>query len=503
MNWLLIAVICIIAWNVVRGYTRGVLRMIYSLAAWIVMLAASTVAAPYVRDHILSQTGIEPVILNGIEKQIAIQGQKATGDFDMANILLQQSGAYDTLSVQLTNAIMTGLSFFIVFFLLGIVAYIVRHIIRKIERVPVISTVNRVAGFAVGFIKGMVIVWLLLALTSLFAASEIGQTMTAYINDSVMLKYLYENNPTPELKKYAEMYTDRVEEVKNITYSHDVGFMLYCSYGNGYRLTGKPEYKDVMLTGANSLATRFDERVGAIRSWDFNKKVWQFPVIIDNMMNLEFFSWASKASGDDRFRKMAISHADKTMNNHFRDDYSCYHVVSYDTITGVPHKKQTHQGAADESAWARGQAWALYGFTMMYRETGKPEYLDQAKHIAAFIMNNPNMPTDKVPYWDFDAPGIPNVPRDASAAAIMASALIELSQLDKSEEAKSYLDFAEQQVRSLTTPEYLAAKGSNCNFALMHSTGHFPGNSEVDVPLSYADYYYVEALMRLKKLTEK
>ena len=317
------------------------------------------------------------------------------------------------------------------------------------------------------------------------------------------LWYLYENNPTPELKKYAEMYTDRVEEVKNITYSHDVGFMLNCSYGNGYRLTGKPEYKEVMLTGANSLATRFDERVGAIRSWDFNKNVWQFPVIIDNMMNLEFFSWASKASGDESYRKMAISHADKTMNNHFRDDYSCYHVVSYDTITGVPHKKQTHQGYADESAWARGQAWALYGFTMMARETGKPEYLDQAKHIAAFIMNHPNMPADKVPYWDFDAPDIPNVPRDASAASIMASALIELSQLDKSDQANSYLDFAEQQVRSLTSPEYLAAKGSNCNFALMHSTGHLPGNSEVDVPLTYADYYYVEALMRLKKLNEK
>ena len=312
------------------------------------------------------------------------------------------------------------------------------------------------------------------------------------------LWYLYEYNPTPEMKKYAEMYTDRVEEVKHITYSHDVGFMLYCSYGNGYRLTGKPEYKDVMLTGANSLATRYDERVGAIRSWDFNKKIWQFPVIIDNMMNLEFFSWASKASGDDRFRKMAISHADKTMLHHFRDDYSCYHVVSYDTITGMPHKKQTHQGAADESACPRGQAWALYGFTMMYRETGKPDYLNHAKHIASFIMNHPNMPVDKIPYWDFDAPGIPNVPRDASAAAIMASALIELSQLDKSTEAKSYLDFAEQQIRSLTSPDYLAAKGTNCNFALMHSTGHFPGKSEVDVPLSYADYYYVEALMRLR-----
>ena len=201
MNWLLIAVICIIAWNVVRGYTRGVLRMVYSLAAWIVMLAASTMAAPYVRDQILSQTGIEPVILNGIEKQIAAQGQKATGDFDMANILLQQSGAYDTISAQLTNAIIDRfcLFFYSIFFCLGIVAYIVRHIIRKIERVPVIGTVNRIAGFAVGFIKGMVIVWLLLALTSLFAASEIGRTMTAYINDSMMLKYLYENNPVIKL----------------------------------------------------------------------------------------------------------------------------------------------------------------------------------------------------------------------------------------------------------------------------------------------------------------
>ena len=317
------------------------------------------------------------------------------------------------------------------------------------------------------------------------------------------LWYLYENNPTPELKKYAEMYTDRVEEVKNITYSHDVGFMLYCSYGNGYRLTGKPEYKDVMLTGANSLATRFDDRVGAIRSWDFNKKIWQFPVIIDNMMNLEFFSWASRMAEEKQFYQIAVNHANKTMEHHFRSDYSCYHVVSYDTITGLPHIKQTHQGWSDESSWSRGQAWALYGYTMMYRETGKKEYLELANNIADYLMNHPNMPADKVPYWDFDAPEIPNVPRDASAAAIMASALIELSQLDNSDQAKSYLDFAEQQVRSLTSPEYLAAKGTNCNFALMHSTGHLPGNSEVDVPLSYADYYYVEALMRLKKLTEK
>lgn len=199
MNWLLIVVICIIAWNAVRGYTRGLLRIVYSLAACILMLTASSMVAPYVRDNILSQTGIESVIYSNIEKQIAVQGQKATGDFDMANILLQQSGAYDSISTQLTNAIMTGLSFFIVIFLLGIVEYFVRRLIRKIERVPVISTVNRVAGFGVGFIKGIVIVWLLLALISLLATSEAGQTMTVYINDSLMLKYLYENNPIIKL----------------------------------------------------------------------------------------------------------------------------------------------------------------------------------------------------------------------------------------------------------------------------------------------------------------
>lgn len=314
------------------------------------------------------------------------------------------------------------------------------------------------------------------------------------------LWYLYENNPTPELKKYAEMFTSRVEEVKNITYSHDVGFMLNCSYGNGLRITGDTAYQAVLLTGANSLATRYDSIVGAIRSWDFNKKIWQYPVIIDNMMNLELFTWTSKVTGDERFNKMAQSHADVTMKNHFRPDYSCYHVVSYDTITGVPHIKQTHQGAADESAWSRGQAWALYGYSMMFRETGEPRYLEQAKHVAEYIMNHPNMPADKVPYWDFDAPGIPNVPRDASAAAIMACAFIELSQVDKGEFGKKCFEIAEQQIRSLTSQEYLAAKGTNCNFALLHSTGSFPGNSEVDVPLSYADYYYVEALLRMKKI---
>lgn len=317
--------------------------------------------------------------------------------------------------------------------------------------------------------------------------------------------HMYELTGDQKWLPLAEKYTEDLDSVQYLTWHHDVGFMIGSSYLNGYRFAGKEEYKPVIIQTAKSLSTRFRPAAGVLQSWDADKgwqaeRGWKCPVIIDNMMNLELLTWASKTTGDNRFHDIAVTHANTTMENHFRDDYSCYHVVSYDTITGKPHIKMTHQGYADESAWARGQAWAIYGYTMMARETGSPEYLAQAKHIARFLMNHPNMPADKVPYWDFDAPNIPNAPRDASAAAIMASALIELSQLDKSDEAKSYLDFAEQQVRSLSSPEYLAEKGTNCNFVLKHSTGHLPGNSEVDVPLSYADYYYVEALMRLKKL---
>ncbi len=318
-----------------------------------------------------------------------------------------------------------------------------------------------------------------------------------------VLWYLYEYNPTAEMKKYAEMYTQRVEKAQFVTDNHDVGFMINCSYGNGYRLTGNKVYENTMIQAAKSLSTRYKPNVGLIRSWDFNKKIWQYPVIIDNMMNLELLMKVGKMVNDSTYINIALSHADNTMKNHFRPDYSCYHVVSYDTITGQPHIKQTHQGYADDSSWARGQAWAIYGYTMMYKESGKKDYLIQANNIAKYLMRHPKMPADKVPYWDFDCPDIPNTPRDASAAAIMASALIDLSQLNHDDFGNKCLAYAEDQIRSLTSPEYLAEKGTNCNFILKHSTGHKPGNSEVDVPLSYADYYYVEALMRLKNLYNK
>ena len=314
-----------------------------------------------------------------------------------------------------------------------------------------------------------------------------------------VLWYLYEDTPTEELKKYAELYTLRVMPAKDMTSTHDLGFMLYGSFGNGYRLTGNKSYMDVMKVGAESLASRYNDKVGAIKSWNSNKK-WQFPVIIDNMMNLEFLSFMALNTGNNRFKEIADKHAKTTLSNHFRSDNSCYHVVSYDTITGIPHAKQTHQGYADNSSWARGQAWALYGYTMMYRETNNKVYLEQARKVALFIKNHPNLPEDKVPYWDFDAPDIPKAYRDASAAAIMASAFLELSSLDKSEDRIKWLKLGEQQIRSLSSPLYLAEPNTNGGFILKHSVGNFNKKSEVDVPLTYADYYYVEALLRLKRM---
>lgn len=313
--------------------------------------------------------------------------------------------------------------------------------------------------------------------------------------------YLYEYTNDPKLKEDAGSMTLRVEREKYTTNNHDVGFILYCSFGNGLRLAGNESYNEVLLTGAKSLCTRFRPNIGCIQSWGSSDR-WQCPVIIDNMMNLELIMWAFKKSGDSSFYKIAVSHADTTMKYHYRPDYSSFHVVSYDTITGRVQVKQTAQGFSDESAWARGQSWGLYGYTMMYRETKLDRYLKQAEHIADFLINNPNLPEDKIPYWDYNAPGIPDATRDASAGAIMASALIELSGYVEPEKGKNYLKIAERQIRTLSSPLYTAKTGENGNFVLMHSVGSIPANSEVDVPLTYADYYYIEAMMKYRKLKE-
>lgn len=313
------------------------------------------------------------------------------------------------------------------------------------------------------------------------------------------LWYLFEATGNAKWRAAARDYTARMAPAKFDKTQHDLGFMLGASYGNGYRLTKDPAYRDALLAGATTLVTRFNPKVGSIQSWDLWKNsTWAFPVIVDNMMNLELLTWATQASKEPRYREIAIVHADTTLKHHFRPDHSSYHLVDYAPHTGAVRAKVTVQGNADASSWARGQAWGLYGYTMMYRETKKPEYLQQAHAIAAFIMNHPRMPADKVPYWDFDDAAIPNAPRDSSAAAIVASALLELARFSDKDGAQRYRSFAEAQLRSLASPAYLAAPGENGGFLLMHATGHKPAGKEIDVPLNYADYYFLEALLRLK-----
>lgn len=312
------------------------------------------------------------------------------------------------------------------------------------------------------------------------------------------LLYLYEQTKDQSLYSEAERILKVLEKEKNNTSTHDLGFMMYCSFGNANRIAPKPEYKDILLTSARSLSTRFNPNVGCIKSWD--SKAGDFLVIIDNMMNLELLFWATKVSGDSSFYKIAVTHANTTIKNHFRPDHSSYHVLNYDTETGVVKQKRTAQGAADGSAWARGQAWGLYGFTVMYRETKDPVYLEQANRIARFILDHPNLPADKVPYWDFNAPGIPDALRDASAASIMASALLELSGYVDGERSKEYIGIAEKMLKTLSGTSYKAAPGTNGGFILAHGVGHMPNKTEIDVPLTYGDYYFIEALIRYKNL---
>lgn len=316
--------------------------------------------------------------------------------------------------------------------------------------------------------------------------------------------YLYELTGDTALLPLARKYTEAIREAQNLTWHHDVGFMVGCSFGNGYRLTGDADYKNAILRAAQSLSTRFRPAAGVIQSWDVmkgwqSKRGWECPVIIDNMMNLELLFKATELSGDSSFYKIAVSHADRTMAEHFRDNGSCYHVIDYDLKDGSVRHRQTAQGYADESVWSRGQAWAIYGFAVCYRETGDRKYLDQALKTFRMMKEYPNLPADLVPYWDMDAPRIPDEPRDASSAACIASALYEISTMDVPD-AASYKSYADRIMASLASPAYRAALGTNGNFILMHSVGSIPHNSEIDVPLNYADYYFIEALKRKKEI---
>lgn len=329
-----------------------------------------------------------------------------------------------------------------------------------------------------------------------FETSNSGWWTSGFYPGSLL--YLYEQSKDASLLNEADRMLRLLEKEKLNTSTHDLGFMMFCSFGNRNRIEPKNDYKEVLVTSARSLITRFNQKVGCIKSWD--GKPDEFLVIIDNMMNLELLFWATKVTGDSSFYKIAETHANTTLKNHFRPDHSSYHVINYNANTGEVQQKRTAQGYADESAWARGQAWGLYGYVVMYRETRDPVYLQQANFIASFLLKHPNLPADKVPYWDFNAPGIPNALRDASAASIIAAALVELAEYNINDVRADYLRDVTQILRTLSSPEYKAEVGTNGGFLLKHGVGHLPAKSEVDVPLTYGDYYFIEAMLRYKSL---
>lgn len=315
-----------------------------------------------------------------------------------------------------------------------------------------------------------------------------------------ILWYDYEATQNDTIRVLAEKYTESLKLFSEIpAYDHDLGFLVFCSYGNGYRLTHNPTYRDVIIATADSLATLYNPKVGTILSWPRNiEMLGGHNTIMDNMINLEILFWAARNGGDRRLFDVAVSHADKTMKNQFRPDYTSYHVAVYDTLTGNCIKKCTHQGYADESMWARGQAWAIYGYTVVFRETGDPKYLKFVEKLVDVYLKN--LPEDYVPYWDFNVPGIPNAPKDASAACVVASALLEMSGFYGNGQGDKYKEAAEKMLCSLSSDKY-QSRDTNVAF-LLHSTGHWPAKSEIDASIIYTDYYYIEALLRLKRVNE-
>ena len=308
-----------------------------------------------------------------------------------------------------------------------------------------------------------------------------------------ILWYAYEASGDAALETAARGYTEALDFIaRQPAYDHDIGFIMFPSFGNGFRLTGDPAYKEAVLATAERLAALFNPAVGTILSWP--REVPNFGghnTIMDNMLNLETLFWAAENGGDPAWKDIAITHADTTMRYNFRPDGTSYHVAVYDAETGAHQYSCTHQGYADDSMWARGQAWGIYGYTMVYRFTREPRFLEFAQKIADVYLAR--LPEDKVPFWDFCDPEIPNASKDASAAAVVASALLELSTYTDGK----YRADAEAMLRSLYE-NYRAPE--ECDSFLLHSTGHHPAGKEIDYSIVYADYYFIEALLRLKNL---
>ena len=331
-----------------------------------------------------------------------------------------------------------------------------------------------------------------------------------------VLWQLYAYTGDVDWKVKAEKVTRALEVQKNQNHHHDIGFIIMSSFGKADMYSPSEYYKNILVHAANTQLERYSEITGTTKSWDkwvsrSGAYTSNYPVIIDNLMNLDLLFTAWQITGDEKFLKPAMSHADKTMANHIRPDGSAFHLVSYDPETGAVDARKTSQGFSDSSAWSRGQAWAIYGFTMCYRFTGKQEYLETAVKAADFFINHRNLPDDGIPYWDFnigeftdyewayDPERFEVEPRDASAAAATASALLELKNYVKDPvKAAQYRESAVKMLKSLSSDEYMAERGDNNYFLLKHSVASVPHNSSIDKPEAYADYYFLEALLRLK-----
>jgi unsaturated chondroitin disaccharide hydrolase len=315
-----------------------------------------------------------------------------------------------------------------------------------------------------------------------------------------MLWQMYEATGDPVWLARAQSWTAGIESQKNNTRTHDVGFMIYNSFGQGVRLTGDARYQSVVLQAARSLSSRYNPKVGAIRSWNSGS----YKVIIDNMMNLELLFYAAKNGGttskggsSQALYDMAVSHATKTLQNHVRPDGSTYHVVNYNPSTGRVSSKTTAQGLSASSTWSRGQAWATYGFTMTFRETGDPMFLDAARRTADYFIDH--LPADKVPAADFKSKFTDLAHKDSSAAAIAASALIELSTLDPDPaHSERYWTSAVEILSSLTSPTYFSS-GPDHPGLLLHGARKYPGDN---VSLIFGDYYLLEATLRYSRAVQ-
>ena len=312
----------------------------------------------------------------------------------------------------------------------------------------------------------------------------------------------YDYTRSEAVMKAAQGYTEAVIKAADRSVAdHDLGFIATGALIKGYEQTRDPRYREAALRAADSLATLFNNKVGTMLSWPHSvKRYGGHNTIIDNMMNLELLFWAdherNSKPGNSRLFDIAVRHAETTMQHHFRPDGSCYHVAVYDTLTGRFLRGVTHQGYSDASTWSRGQAWAVYGYTMVYRYTHDPRFLRQARRAAdVYLRRLHETSDDMVPVWDMDAPA-GQQEKDASAACIVASALLELCQYAK-EDADRYHEAAVATLRCLSTNRY-QSRDRNVSL-LLHSTGHHPAGSEVDASIIYADYYYMEALLRLNK----